>query len=278
MKLKIFYTTFIVLILFLGSGCQSRIRPDINKTPEPVSPQVASTTPDLDESAIIAILAAANKQDPATYELHDVKQSGDYRVGSWSSDGRLSPQTFWAVKDNASWRLVYVGKDMPACELLSLWPADIKSGCRDDLNGKQISNFSQCVSAGGQIEATKPRRCLDGRGNIFVEVLAGTIDKRYISQDLNKCAALDFDCTTGEKRFMDSQGCGCQTSADIVKTVCQEVDRAGEVCAQIYTPTCGWFKAEVKCLRYPCALNFSNPCEACHNRQIESWTKGECPK
>lgn len=213
MNKRIFSTIFVLAILFLNAGCQAKT--EFGATPPAPSPTTkvinqASSAPDMDASAIIALLAARNNQDAVKYELHDVKKSGDYQMGSWSNDGRLSPETFWAVKDKASWRLVYLGKDMPGCELLSAWPAEIKAGCRDDLNVKQISNFSQCVSAGGQIEPTKPRRCLDGQGNIFVEVLAGTIDKRYISQDLSKCAALDFDCTIQEKRFMDSQGCGCQ--------------------------------------------------------------------
>lgn len=278
---KILSTIFILVILLLTGGCQAKNQPVANSLAEPTASQpaeLASSTPDMDESAIIAILAAKNKQDPSKYQLHDIKKDRTYEVGRWSFEGNLSQETFWAVKDDASWRLVYAGKDMPSYNQLTNWPADIKAGCRDDLNGKQISNFSQCVTAGGRIEATKPRRCLDDKGNIFVEVLSGSVDKRYISQDLNKCPALDFDCTVSEKRFMDSQGCGCQSSAEIIKKTCSEADRAGDVCAQLYMPTCGWFNQTIKCLRYPCAQNFGNPCEACHNQQVEYWTAGECPK
>jgi hypothetical protein len=213
---KTLSTIFVLVILLFNSGCELKTSTSSTAfTPSEVTSnpvEQATTTPNLDENAIIAILAGKNKQDPTKYELHDVKISGDYVIGSWSFEGNLSPERFWAFRANSSWRLVYLGKDTPACDQLKTWPAEVKVGCRDDLNAKQISNFSQCVTAGGKIENTKPRRCLDGVGNIFVEMLASTIDKRYISQDLNKCPALDFDCNTSEKRFMDGQGCGCQNN------------------------------------------------------------------
>ncbi len=279
--MKKFLFIFFVLALGILSGCQTEPEAVLAPTVAPAVVdvnQTASTTPDLDENAIMAILAASHNQDSTKYELHDVKKNGNYAVGRWSVDDNLSAETFWASKDQASWRLVYVGREMPSCEQLASWPTEIKAGCRDDLNSRQISNFSQCVTAGGQITETKPRRCFDKKGNIFVEILVGPTNKRYISQDLNKCQDLDFDCAVREKRFMDNLGCGCQTSVEIVKNFCQTTDRVGEVCAQLYTPTCGWFKSTVKCLRYPCAQNFANPCEACHNVQVESWTSGECPK
>lgn len=282
MMKRILSTIFVLVILLLTSGCQTKTSPlEENKNPEPVaksSLEQASSTPSLDESAIIAILASKNKQDPTQYELHDIKINGNYAVGRWSFNGSLSQEMFWVTKENFVWSLVYVGRDMPRCDQLASWPTSIKAGCRDDLNGKQISNFSQCVTAGGRVENTKPRRCLDGQGNIFVEMLPSTVDKRYISQDLNKCVDLDFDCNIQEKRFMDGQGCGCQSSTEVIKNICSPADKAGDVCAQLYTATCGWFNQAIKCLRYPCAQNFGNPCEACHNQQVEYWTAGECPK
>lgn len=66
--------------------------------------------------------------------------------------------------------------------------------------------------------------------------------------------------------------------SDAVKiTFCTAEQKAATVCAQIYSQTCGWFNSSVKCIKYPCAQNFSNVCDACANPQVESWSVGACP-
>ena len=202
---------FVLAILLSVSGCQTKIKQvSVSEPKAPAPIKQAQASPNLDESAIIVLLAQKNQQEPSKYQLHDVEISANYEKGRWSYEGHLTNEFFWAVKETTGWRLVCAGKENPNCADLADWPLKIKAGCRDNLNNKQISNFYQCQMAGGKIENLKPRRCFDEQDNVFVEIGAEVVDKRYISQDLNKCADLDFDCALTEKRFMDGVGCGCQ--------------------------------------------------------------------
>src|SRR3989338_1561990 len=73
--------------------------------------------------------------------------------------------------------------------------------------------------------------------------------------------------------------CGCTLPAQCVeKNVCTAESREVEFCTKEYRPVCGWFNESIKCIAYPCAITASNPCEACHNPQVEYWTEGECPE
>ncbi len=58
---------------------------------------------------------------------------------------------------------------------------------------------------------------------------------------------------------------------------CMPKTRNVEACTMEYNPVCGWFKPTVTCVKYPCAQTFGNPCLACKNELVESWTQGECP-
>jgi len=49
------------------------------------------------------------------------------------------------------------------------------------------------------------------------------------------------------------------------------------VCNDVGDRVCGWFNQSVKCLRYPCAINFDLRCEACKNPEVEYYTFGSCP-
>lgn|SRR3989338_2988856 len=60
--------------------------------------------------------------------------------------------------------------------------------------------------------------------------------------------------------------------------LCTPESRKAEVCMALYDPVCGWFSQKIQCVRYPCAVTASNACEACKNENVESWTKGMCPK
>ena len=59
---------------------------------------------------------------------------------------------------------------------------------------------------------------------------------------------------------------------------CTEKERNTEVCPEYYSATCGWFNQSIKCLKYPCAQTFSNPCFACADPKVEYYTVGDCPK
>ena len=56
------------------------------------------------------------------------------------------------------------------------------------------------------------------------------------------------------------------------------IEKSAEVCPEYYSATCGWFNQSIKCLKYPCAQTFSNPCFACADEKVEYYTSGECPK
>ena len=61
------------------------------------------------------------------------------------------------------------------------------------------------------------------------------------------------------------------------KYYCTPGSRKVEICTLEYRPVCGWFNERIKCIRYPCAATYSNPCFACTDEKVEYWTEGECP-
>jgi hypothetical protein len=61
------------------------------------------------------------------------------------------------------------------------------------------------------------------------------------------------------------------------KTYCDSKSREGEYCMKIYSPVCGWMGPNIQCIKYPCAGNYGNSCEACHDENVEYYTSGECP-
>lgn len=67
-------------------------------------------------------------------------------------------------------------------------------------------------------------------------------------------------CNCGPDRVFDGTGCVSQV------TSCQPYQRQGDVCFQIYDPVCA----------NPINQTFSNPCMACRNSLVESYTRGEC--
>ena len=70
-------------------------------------------------------------------------------------------------------------------------------------------------------------------------------------------------------------GKGCLGSKEV--TLCQPSQRQGDVCFALYDPVCA--KVNIQCVTIPCDpvnQTFSNPCEACRNPLVESYTNGEC--
>ena len=62
------------------------------------------------------------------------------------------------------------------------------------------------------------------------------------------------------------------------KNYCTEDSRGIQACNLMYAPVCGWFNQDIKCLKYPCAQEYSNGCFACTDKNVEYWTYGECPE
>lgn len=60
---------------------------------------------------------------------------------------------------------------------------------------------------------------------------------------------------------------------------CSNESRNAYACPSIYGPVCGWSDpAKIQCIKYPCAQEYDNSCNACKNKDILYWTDGECPK
>ena len=284
---KLIKFSLLALVLLVGlSGCQNS-QPKSSEQPAvdnlPTTPATATepapSQPIVNEPGLIEALAKYQKQGGADkYQLHDTQTKGDYAHGRFSYNNDLKPDSFWAKLAAGLWQVVYVGDQGPDCGLLVGFPPELKAGCREDLNVGQISNFADCLKAGFKATTDQPRRCLDNKNNVFLEIAPSGVAKRYISQNVIKCRNLDFDCTAEEKPFLDDLGCGCQSLPVALKTKCLANERNTQVCTLEYAPVCGWFDQSIKCLRYPCAQNYGNHCQACQNAQVVYWTKGECPK
>jgi len=58
--------------------------------------------------------------------------------------------------------------------------------------------------------------------------------------------------------------------------LCTPATRLGDVCVDIYQPVCG-YRPDLNCLTTPCNhITYPNRCEACHDSDVVSYTKGEC--
>ncbi len=74
---------------------------------------------------------------------------------------------------------------------------------------------------------------------------------------------------------VDNNGYPNAEEQDIIFCVLEQ--RNVDVCFQLYDPVCA--KVNIQCFTTPCDpiyQTFSNPCEACKNPLVESYTKAEC--
>jgi len=112
-------------------------------------------------------------------------------------------------------------------------------------------------------------------------------DRTYVKHVPN--CPIDFECAPGTEGFKSPCGCGCKKIDnstegdkpeinDSSKNYCNPKSREGSACIALYKPVCGWFGQNIQCIKYPCASTYGNSCEACHNKDVEFWTEGECPK
>lgn len=109
-------------------------------------------------------------------------------------------------------------------------------------------------------------------------------ERNYVDTDHN--CVVNFFCIQGTKAFKDNCGCGCEkisntdqtNSSNSHKVYCSPDSKKAQVCPEYYSATCGWFSTSIKCIKYPCAQTFSNPCFACADPKVSYYTMGECPK
>jgi len=65
---------------------------------------------------------------------------------------------------------------------------------------------------------------------------------------------------------------------EINKTYCSPERKNATTCFTLYDPVCGYFNFSIQCVKYPCAQNYPNYCNACIDPQVEYYIYGECPK
>jgi hypothetical protein len=91
------------------------------------------------------------------------------------------------------------------------------------------------------------------------------------------------DCVEAGNPIMESYPRQCIHNGktyveDIGRTDCTPDQRNVDACIEIYQPVCGWFDSEqIVCVKFPCAVTFSNSCFACMDETILYYTEGECP-
>ncbi len=104
--------------------------------------------------------------------------------------------------------------------------------------------------------------------------------KSYIGLNSDVCSRIRFECIAGSEYFSDKCGCGCVLIKGEKKPAiyCTDESRNAEFCTQQYEPVCGWFDpSKVQCVDYPCAVDASNSCTACKNKDVLYYTEDICP-
>ena len=104
--------------------------------------------------------------------------------------------------------------------------------------------------------------------------------KQYIGNSVEECSRILFLCSPGWEIFHDGKGCGCKLiNEDLKESFCTSASRNVTSCNKNNNPVCGWFDpSKIQCIKYPCANNYGNSCEACKDENIIYWTEGSCPE
>jgi len=96
--------------------------------------------------------------------------------------------------------------------------------------------------------------------------------------DPNVQGYVDGECdsliTLDEEPFQETP----ESESDVIvgETQCTAESRKGEFCPAIYQPVCG-YRPDSVCTNSSCEyMTYSSPCDACHDPQVVSFSKGEC--
>jgi hypothetical protein len=151
--------------------------------------------------------------------------------------------------------------------LLIILSIFILSGCSQNKPAKTVDCVEDSItcSDGSRADRYAENNC------IFPACPDG---KSYVSGDPEACKLMKFTCAEDKGPFFDDQGCGCGPVTE--GKLCTADDR-GKECAEENLSVCGWFNQSIKCIRYPCAMTYSNKCMACGDSKVDYWTEGECP-
>jgi len=86
-----------------------------------------------------------------------------------------------------------------------------------------------------------------------------------------------LDTVVESKEDIDKLVNSISSDIDTTKIECTPDQRGADFCAAVYDPVCG--AKEVQCITVPCnpvSETYPNSCEACRDKAVVSYTKGEC--
>jgi hypothetical protein len=117
----------------------------------------------------------------------------------------------------------------------------------------------------------------------------------YISKDGSNCSSIRIQCGEGLELFNTECGCGCraiqgsntappignvqeeQVPTDLKSTLCTADQKDAKACTKEYMPVCGWLVQVNRTCENPfCTKEFANKCLACQDKDVVSYTEGEC--
>lgn len=105
-------------------------------------------------------------------------------------------------------------------------------------------------------------------------------NKRYLTQEVDKCDFMHFYCEHDEVPFFDEVGCGCEPMPEDFKQYCSEDEKSVESCdSSEINHWCGWYDpVQKECGDvYPCAKIFTSRCLACQDQDVIFISEGICP-
>ncbi len=178
--------------------------------------------------------------------------------------------------DGECQKIVCLGEGCPCAETPESCPEDCAAEEEElciDMCGDGICQEIVCLGEGCPCAETGdscPEDCERELSNGY-----------YAAKDPVICEKIYYECGVGMESFSNESGCGCRDIGvdEQGRHFCTEEQKNADVCVTVYEPVCGWFTDDeiVDCPSYPCAIEFSNSCNACKEK-VDYWTEGNCPK